>query len=155
MITEAAEDVVVQAARTDDRPRRRRLAGPVAAIAGVGLTAGLLFAVDPNRPGVYPVCPTQLLFGVDCPACGGLRGTHALVHGDVATALDHNVLLPLAVVTLVVFGVRWFRQAWRGEVPAVTARQSRQRTVTLIVVMVVLIAFGVVRNFVPYLSSAA
>jgi hypothetical protein len=36
-----------------------------------------------------------MLLGIDCPACGGLRGTHDLLHGDVVGALDHNLLLPL------------------------------------------------------------
>lgn len=101
------------------------------------------------------MCPTQLLFGVDCPACGALRGTHALLHGDVAGSVDHNILLPLAIVALAVFGARWFVRAWRGEVPAVTQQQFRRRNVVLVVTMAAFIVFGVVRNFVPYLSSGA
>jgi hypothetical protein len=49
------------------------------------------------------VCPSRALFGIDCPACGGLRGTHDLLRGHVGKALDHNLLLPgfLAVLGVV------------------------------------------------------
>jgi hypothetical protein len=67
-------------------------------IAVAALPLGALAYVAANDPsaagGIYPPCPSQLLLGLDCPGCGGLRGTHALVHGDVLAALDHNVLLP-------------------------------------------------------------
>jgi hypothetical protein len=72
-------------------------------LAGLGglllVVAGLayLYAFDPNQPGHYPACPTRTLFHVDCPGCGTARALHALLHGDLAGAADHNVLL---VVTL-------------------------------------------------------
>lgn len=154
-MTNASARTVVEAARVDRRSRLRRLRAPLAATCGVGAAAALVFLVDPNRPGVYPTCPTQFLLGVDCPACGALRGTHALLHADLAGALDHNILLPIAIVAMVLFGARWFVRAWRGEVPAVTQRQFRRRNGVLVVTMAALLVFGVVRNFVPYLSSSA
>ena len=65
------------------------------AVLGVlsGVTA-YVFLLDPDRHAVYPVCPSRALLGLDCPACGGLRGTNALLHGRVREALDHNLLLP-------------------------------------------------------------
>jgi Protein of unknown function (DUF2752) len=84
---ERAGDAATSAAR---RPWARL--GGLAAVAGVTAYVGL---VDPSRGGAYVVCPSQLFLGVDCPACGGLRGTHDLLHGDVGAALDHNVLLPV------------------------------------------------------------
>ena len=39
---------------------------------------------DPHRPGfAFPACPFKLLTGWNCPACGGLRMTHDLLHGDL------------------------------------------------------------------------
>lgn len=96
----------------DDRgaaiTRRQRLgrAGGLASVAAVTAYVGL---VDPSSDGVYPLCPSRSLFGIDCPACGGLRGTHDLLRGDIAGALDHNLLLPLL---LVIYGVAiglWLR----------------------------------------------
>jgi hypothetical protein len=71
----------------------------LAAVAGATAYVGL---VDPSGRGVYPLCPSRMVFGVDCPACGGLRGTHDLLRGHVGQALDHNLLLPgfLAVLGL-------------------------------------------------------
>ena len=55
----------------------------------------MLAVRNPNVSGSYGVCPFKAVTGWDCPFCGGLRGTYALIHGDVATALDRNVLLPV------------------------------------------------------------
>jgi len=35
------------------------------------------------------------LTGIYCPGCGLTRGFHALLHGDVLTALHFNALLPV------------------------------------------------------------
>ena len=118
----------------------------------VALAVGIVAVRDPSQTGSYGFCPVQLLTGLDCPFCGGLRGTHELVHGNVTTALDHNVLLPLylAVLALVVvavssdaIGVRFAR--WRA---------GSGRLVTLLLVGLVL-TFFVVRNlpWFPYLDA--
>jgi hypothetical protein len=54
-------------------------------------------AVDPSEGGVWPPCPSRVLLGFDCPGCGGLRGTHDLLHGDVVAAMDHNLLVPVVL----------------------------------------------------------
>lgn len=148
----APDDVVVPA-RTDTRSRRRRMIGPLAALGGTVIALGYLAAVDPNEPGHYPMCPTQALFGVDCPGCGVMRGTHALITGDLRGALDHNVLLVLFVPLVVVLWFRWARRAWRGETEAITYAQHRRRTSLLVTSLVLILAFGVIRNLVPFLGS--
>ena len=153
--TSPAPDDIVQRAVVDARPRWRRLLAPASATVALAAAAGYLYAVDPNEPGHYPLCPTQALLGMDCAGCGCLRGTHALLHGDLAAALDHNVLLVVLAPLLVVLGVRWFRRAWRGERPAVTRAQFQRGNRLMIASLVAVLAFGVVRNFVPYLSSGA
>ena len=93
----------------------RRLAPERAAPASLALGAvcacALIALVDPNEGGRYPTCPTQALLGIDCPACGTLRGLHALSRGQVGRALDHNLLLLLAVPIGVVVWCRWVRGA--------------------------------------------
>jgi hypothetical protein len=148
-----ADDDVIEPARRDDRPRRRRLVAPLATLGGAALGLAYLGAVDPNQPGHYPLCPTKALFGVDCPGCGLMRGTHDLVTGNVSGALDHNVLLVVMAPLAVVLWVRSLLRAWRGETPAVSYGQFRRRNTVLVVSMVLLLVFGVVRNFVPYLGS--
>ncbi len=146
------EDVVV-AARVDTRSRARRMAGPLAALAGTAAGLGYLAAVDPNQPGHYPLCPTRALFGVDCPGCGLMRSTHDLVTGNVAGALDHNVLIVLVVPLVIVLWGRWAWRAWTGHSTEVTYARFRRRNAAMLVGLVLVLAFGVVRNFVPYLGS--
>lgn len=100
----------------------RRL-GPERAIpAGLALGAVgsclLVALVDPNDGGPYPTCPTRALLGLDCPACGTLRGVHALSRGQIATALDHNLLLVLAVPLGLAVWWSWVRSALGRPAPA-------------------------------------
>jgi hypothetical protein len=148
-----ADDDIVEPARRDDRPRARRLVAPLATLAGAAAGLGYLAAVDPNQPGHYPLCPTKALFGVDCPGCGLMRGAHDLVTGNVAGALDHNILLAVLVPLSAVLWLRWLRRAWRGESGAVSYAQFRRRNTVMVVSLVLVLAFGVVRNFLPYLGS--
>lgn len=147
------DEDIVERARVDARSRPRRLVAPLAAVAGTAIALGYLAAVDPNQPGHYPLCPTQALFGVDCPGCGLMRGTHDLITGDVAGALDHNILLLAVVPAVIVLWVRWLARAWRGDTPAVTYAQFHRRNTVLLGVLIAVLAFGVIRNFVPYLGS--
>ena len=68
------------------------------AAAGVAVAAGAAAAVwyfDPTKAGFFPVCPLYSMTGLACPGCGMTRGFHALLHGDVLTALDYNALIPI------------------------------------------------------------
>lgn len=62
---------------------------------------------DPEKPGAFPTCPSRSLLGVDCPFCGGLRGTHDLLQGRIGEALDHNLLLPGLLAVMGVMFARW------------------------------------------------
>jgi len=144
---------LVAPSRLDERPMVRRLLAPVGVAALVVAGCTYLAIVDPNEPGHYPICPSRAIFGIDCPGCGGMRGINSLLHGDVAGAINHNLLLLIVVPLAVVFWVRWLLRAIQGRYPSVTARQFRFRNRILIISLVLMLAFGVVRNFVPYLES--
>lgn len=94
----------------------RRHLGPdraVPATMALGAVCGcaLIALVDPNESGRYPTCPTRALLGIDCPACGTLRGVHALSRGNLTAALDHNLLLLLAVPVGLVVWLGWVLSA--------------------------------------------
>jgi hypothetical protein len=148
-----ADDDIVVPAHVDERSRRRRMLAPLVTAAATLGGLGYLAAVDPNTPGHYPLCPTRALFGLDCPGCGALRGTHDLVTGNLAGALDNNVLLVVFLPLAVVLWVRWVMRAWKGQTPAVSRAVFQRRTTVMITVLVAVLAFGVIRNFVPYLGS--
>lgn len=136
---------------------------PTAVGVFVGLATAYTAWQDPNGDGVFPQCPTRTVFGVDCPGCGGLRATHALVHGHVSQAFDHNVLvavlLPVAVVLWAIWLVRALRSTWEARRErAAGDPEARPRKVRFPVtfpggsspawrvLIVGLIAFTVVRN---------
>lgn len=75
--------------------------------ATVGALAYIGIADPHRRDSLFPPCPFKLLTGWNCPACGGLRMTHDLLHADVPAALTDNVFL--LVVLPVLLG--WF--LWR------------------------------------------
>ncbi|MEO7428602.1 MAG: DUF2752 domain-containing protein [Acidimicrobiales bacterium] len=139
-------------------PLARRL-GPAQAVpASMALGAmcgcALVALVDPNESGRYPLCPTRALLGIDCPACGTLRGLHALSRGQVGTALNHNLLLLLAVPVGAVIWLQWVRAAL-GRPPR-SISLPRWALPTMIVLATV---FAVVRNLpirgLTWLDSAA
>ncbi len=128
----------------------RRL-GPeraVPASMAIGAVAGcaLVALVDPNEGGRYPTCPTRALLGIDCPACGTLRGLHALSRGRVGLALDHNVLLALAVPVGLVVWWSWVRSALGLPVRAVAAPGWTVPRWIVPVTVTVAVAFTVLRN---------
>lgn len=139
----------------DSRPRARRLVAPLATAAGVIAATGYIRFVDPNEPGHYPMCPTLALLGIDCPGCGGLRATHALANGDLAAAIDHNALFVALVPLLIGLWAVWAYRAWTGVTPARTPARDRVSRAAPMVIIVIAMAFAVVRNFVPFLGSGA
>ncbi len=141
--------------RVDARPRARRLLAPVGTAVGVIAATGYIRMVDPNEPGHYPMCPTLALFGIDCPGCGGLRATHALANGDIASALDHNALFVVLVPVLVAMWAMWTYRAWTGVTPALTRRREVIARTAPMIALIVVMLFAVIRNFVPYLASGA
>ncbi|MED5814525.1 DUF2752 domain-containing protein [Mycolicibacterium sp. 050232] len=88
-------------------------AGRLSLVGAGGLAAGALAytgLADPHRPGfLFPGCPFKALTGWNCPACGGLRMTHDLLHGDVAAAIVDNVFALVGLPALVV----WMLVRWR------------------------------------------
>jgi hypothetical protein len=135
------------------------MAGPsrriqLAAIAGVTTFTGYVFLADPDGGAVYPRCPSKMLLGLDCPFCGGLRGTNALLHGRIGEALDHNLLLPGLLATFaVMLGVALVSVLGRPLPPVAVPRWLKVAAVAL------LAAFTVTRNLpvdsLEYLASEA
>jgi hypothetical protein len=129
--------------------RARAMRSPVlAAVTALGTTA-YVGTVDPNQSGHYPTCPFLFLTGRYCPGCGSLRAVHALVHGDLGAAIGLNVLTVVGVVVLAGMWARWAARAWRGEERTTVAPPWVHYTL-----LVVIVAFGVVRNL-PFGAALA
>lgn len=116
---------------------RARLA-VLAAVAGI---TGYLALRDPQTETGYPTCPSRSLLGLDCPLCGGLRGSHDLLRGRLMEALDHNVLLPVMLGAAGLVLVSW-------TLPALGHRSLSLRVPRWLpgTAVAVLVAFTVIRN---------
>ena len=119
---------------------RRPYAAPV--MAGAVMATGCIALALVNPAGGPPICPFKAMTGLDCPGCGGTRAAHQLLNGHLMAALDLNVLavlvLPLLAWTAFVGLTRGF-----GGPHWPMLRPSRG---WLVGALMVVIAFGVVRN---------
>ncbi len=95
-------------------PRRYWLA-PVAATLGALAACTYLATHDPNDPNaLMPECPTKMLTGLDCPACGGLRMVRALLTGHWSAAVHDNVVLLATMPFVLYVWARWLLAGLTG-----------------------------------------
>jgi hypothetical protein len=123
-------------------------------LAGFAAFTAYVYLLDPDKHGVYPVCPSRLLLHMDCPACGGLRGTNALLHGRAREALDHNLLLPLWLG-----GIALTLGLWSLPLVGLPQRKLQLPRWLIATLIAVVVAFTVARNLpghrFAYLASDA
>ncbi|WP_067226241.1 DUF2752 domain-containing protein [Streptomyces sp. NBRC 109706] len=128
------------------RQRLSRLGPPLAAVALLGAAVGYVARVDPGQPGNYTPCPLLTHLGLHCPGCGGLRATHALAHGDWASAFGHNALLVLAAVAVTLGLLDWTLRAVAGRPPRRPTPGRRAGWAAVVLVAV----FTALRNLGPF-----
>lgn len=124
----------------------RILAGAGILIIGAG--AAVVGYFNPTTAGFFPVCPLHAMTGLNCPGCGLTRGFHALLNGEVLTALHFNALLPFFGLMFGIFAVSMFLVAVRGRGLSV----NFYRPFYLWSFLILLIGFGILRNlpFYPF-----
>ncbi len=120
-------------------------ASAAAGLAGIAAAGAAVWYFDPVRSNFFPACALYSLTGYACPGCGLTRGFHALFHGDVVTALDHNALIPLFALALVFIVLSLLSIAVRGKGLVGWSASPP----ILIGLLAVLLVFGVLRNL-PY-----
>ena len=115
---------------------RARLYGVLGTGAVLGGSLAYIGLGDPHRPDfAFPACPFKLLTGWNCPACGGLRMTHDLLHGDLAAAAVDNVFLLVGLPAL----LAWVVVRWRAGRPIFSMP-------AIAVIAVLAVTWTVVRN---------
>jgi Protein of unknown function (DUF2752) len=76
------------------------------------------------------ICLSQLILGVDCPACGLTRGIMHLIHMDLENAFAYNMLSFIVLPLMILIWIQWFIKELRlskklkialAAVPPVTA----------------------------------
>jgi hypothetical protein len=125
------------------------------AVAGLAAAGTALFVVrniNPASSGWFPQCPFHAMTGLNCPGCGATRGMHALLNGDLLTALHYNVLLVLFVPMIIYFLVNLLSIAVRGRSLGFSDLSPR----AVWTLAIVLLTFGVLRNlpFYPFTALA-
>lgn len=103
--------------------RRATLALGAAAAAAALAYVGLRDPGDPSTP--MPRCPLHWATGLSCPACGGLRMTHALLHGDIGAAAASNPYLLVVLPILALLAGRAALRRRRGAPVPVIGRRTR------------------------------
>lgn len=91
---------------TGQNPSRLPWGAWAGAAAGLGVL-GLLRMVEPAGQPYFPKCFLYATTGIQCPGCGVLRATHALLNGEFHAAWQLN---PLFVLLLPILG--WTGLAW-------------------------------------------
>ena len=120
-----------------------RSATVAAAVAGV-VWAGLATMADRPTGAAWAGigCPVKALTGLDCPGCGSTRSLGALVRGDLGAALDHHLLLPVALLFVVASWANWTWSTWRHRPVSPIVRGPT----AIVGIAVVLALFTVARN---------
>ena len=130
-----------------NRKKRILLIVLFAVIAGVG--AVFLYFHNPSEGrGIIP-CPIHSLTGWYCTGCGTTRALYSILHLDFFQAFRYNaalcLLLPLLACYLVICCAQFIRYGW---IPLHRKLSSRW----LAIIGFLLIVFGVIRNFIPFLQ---
>lgn len=123
------------------RERADRLVAPLATGGILAAASVAVLVADPGDGGT-PVCLSKVLFGIDCPFCGGLRAANSLLRGHWLAAADHNVVLAVALPVAALVWALWTIQSLRGH----ELRLPRIPRPVLWVGVGLLIAFTVLRN---------
>jgi hypothetical protein len=115
----------------------------VLAAAGAVVVLAALWAIDPaSSHAPFPPCPFRWLTGYLCPGCGGLRATHALLHGEVAAAFALNPLYVAALPFALAFA------AWHAAAAFAVRAPPRMTPVAVYAFVAVQLCYGVARNLV-------
>ena len=99
----------------------------------------LYFFVEPKN-GILPKCFFHELTGLYCPGCGVQRSFHALLNGQVLTAVNYNLLFILFLPLIIYFILAF---TWGKKHPATS---FIYKPVFSITVVIVVISFWVLRN---------
>lgn len=94
-----------------------------------------------------PNCPALSWFDIYCPACGNTRSTIALFRGDIFTSLRYNIVPLLLVVLLLASYIELATYSFGRHIRLLPKKLS-----FYIVLIILLMAYFIIRNFIPYLT---
>lgn len=111
-------------------------------IFGILLAVGILYSVFVACTGWGIPCVFNIVTGLKCPGCGISRMIISIFYMDFAAAFHYNAaLFVLSPVFLILAFSLIFRYIRTG-----SQKLSRGQSITVIVLIVLLVLFGIVRN---------
>jgi hypothetical protein len=102
----------------------------------------ILFFFNPAVTSFYPYCWFHKVTGFLCPGCGSLRACHQMLHGNIGEAFHYNQLLVLSTPLILFWMTRWAMRKLQGRPVRLEVRDR-----WLWILFVILVVFGVARNF--------
>jgi hypothetical protein len=114
-------------------------------ILAAGAVLLLYFFVEP-KDGNLPKCLFHQVTGLYCPGCGVQRSFHALLHGHLLQAMDHNLLFIL-LLPMIIFFISNF--LWNKKYSSTSFIYKPVFSTTIVFIVV---SFWVLRNipFAPF-----
>jgi hypothetical protein len=102
----------------------------------------VLFIWDPAKLHYYPPCLFQSVTGLLCPGCGGMRGTHQLLHLHFLDAFNFNPLVYVST-PLILYSIIYYSALliFKKQLPRIPVNV---KVITIVSVLVVL--FWILRN---------
>lgn len=107
------------------------------------LLSVVYYKFDPEMYSFFPECPFHKYVGLDCPGCGSQRAVHALLHGDLLSALNYNILLVISIPFLL---IHFLLKALSYFTHKDFSWKIWYKPATPIVIMVIVLVFWVGRN---------
>jgi len=102
----------------------------------------VLFFWDPAVLNYYPPCLFQSVTGLLCPGCGGMRGTHQILHFNFHDAFILNPLVfistPLIIYTIIYFTALL---VFKKQLPKIPVNSE-----AIAITSAIIIIFWIVRN---------
>ena len=115
----------------------------VAFLAAALVAVVLLWKFDPVTAGFFPPCIFHKVTDLYCPGCGATRACDALIEGELGKAFRYNPLF-IVCFPFVIFFLG--RSVWFGVVKNKEFEVPESLSKYLMVLAIVVVAYGVVRN---------
>ena len=116
------------------------IVAPFAVLAVCALIAWLVLHYVTLLP-----CPSYTLLHIYCPGCGSTRAVGALMHGDVLLSLRQNPAIVVMLLLAALYYLEFALKVWgvRFRIPPLHNWKF------IAALLVLWVAYAVVRNFVP------
>lgn len=112
-------------------------------LTGIAAFFYIMWKLDPVKDRLYPACWYYSLTGKLCPGCGGLRGTHAFLNGDILTSLAYNPLIAIFIPVMIYFIIYNIIALIKGSYPP----NFLNKKLFIYILVSIIIIFWIVRNF--------